>query len=321
MKLSVMIITYNHERFIAQAIESVLVQRVNFNYEILVGEDCSIDRTRDIVMDLYRRHPDRIVPHLRNQNLGGPQNLISTLASCRGQYVALLEGDDYWTCEDKLQKQVDFLDAHPDYALCCHRVQILNGTGTGHTGVYPSVAAGPYTVDNLLEVNFITTCSTMFRRKLLGPLPAWLCHETPGDWALFTLIARRGKIWLMDEVMAMYRVHSGGTWSSLPGINQLREMTRMLKTLDKHLEFQHTNTIRRTVTRFHLELARQYLQMAIAARLNSKRLKTGRNLIGWIWNGGLRAVGSRRTLAALAAYTIFGSWYEAILKARRQSLS
>src|ERR1700676_4069851 len=102
MKLSVMMITYNHERFIAQAIESVLAQRVNFDYEIVIGEDCSTDRTRNIVMDFHRRYPDRIVPLLRRYNLGGPENLIATLASCGRQYVALLEGDDYWTCADKL---------------------------------------------------------------------------------------------------------------------------------------------------------------------------------------------------------------------------
>src|SRR5271167_3774085 len=103
MKLSVMMITYNHEGFIAQAIESVLAQRVNFDYEIVVGEDCSTDRTRDILMDFHRQYPDRIVPLLRNQNIGAMRNAEATLAACRGQYLALIEGDDYWTCEDKLQ--------------------------------------------------------------------------------------------------------------------------------------------------------------------------------------------------------------------------
>src|SRR5580700_3234664 len=109
MKLSVAMITYNQERYIGQAIESVLAQRVNFDYEIVIGEDCSTDGTREIVRDFGRRYPNRIVPLVRDQNLGGPKNLISTLASCRGQYVALLEGDDHWTSADKLQKQVDYL--------------------------------------------------------------------------------------------------------------------------------------------------------------------------------------------------------------------
>src|SRR4030088_1685053 len=102
MKLSVMMITYNHERFIAQAITSVLAQRVNFDYEIVVGEDCSTDGTREILMDFHRRFPDRIVPLLRDQNIGAMRNVEATLAACRGRYLAVLEGDDYWTCEEKL---------------------------------------------------------------------------------------------------------------------------------------------------------------------------------------------------------------------------
>src|ERR1700693_1479404 len=100
MKLSVMVITYNHERFLAQALESILAQRVNFDYEIVVGEDCSTDRTRDILMDFHNRYPDRIVPLLRNANIGGPRNAMAPRAACRGQYLAVLEGDDYWTSEN-----------------------------------------------------------------------------------------------------------------------------------------------------------------------------------------------------------------------------
>src|ERR1700686_765845 len=126
MKLSVMLITYNHEPFIAQVLQSILDQRVNFDYEIVVGEDCSTDRTREILMNFHYRYPGRIVPLLRDRNLGMMLNLKQTPSACQGKYVALIEGDDYWTCEDKLQKQVDFLDSHPEYAICCHRARILN---------------------------------------------------------------------------------------------------------------------------------------------------------------------------------------------------
>ena len=138
MRLSVAMITYNHERFIAQALESVLAQRVNFDYEIIVGEDCSTDGTRAIVMDFHRRYPGGIVPLLREKNIGGARNIELTLAACRGHYLAMSEGDDYWTCEDKLQRQVDFLDANPDYAICCHRVQIFDEIGTNQASIFPA---------------------------------------------------------------------------------------------------------------------------------------------------------------------------------------
>src|ERR1700730_11718775 len=105
MKLSVAMITYNHEQFIGQAIESVLAQKVNFEYELVIGEDCSTDGTRAVILDFHRRYPDRIVPLLRERNLGGQKILLGTLAACRGKYLALLEGDDYWICTDKLQRQ------------------------------------------------------------------------------------------------------------------------------------------------------------------------------------------------------------------------
>ena len=216
MKLSVAMITYNQERFIGQAIESVLAQKVNFDYEIVIGEDCSTDGTRAIVTDFSRRYPGRIVPLLRERNLGGPHNFLGTLAACRGQYLALLEGDDYWTSVDKVQRQVDFLDAYPDRALCCHRVKFLYETGSAPIDFYPLLAAGPYTIQDLLRVNFVVTCSSMLRRELIDHLPRWLFETYLGDWPLYAIIASHGKIELMDEIMATYRVHSGGVWSSLP---------------------------------------------------------------------------------------------------------
>jgi glycosyltransferase involved in cell wall biosynthesis len=301
MKLSVMMITYNHERFIAQAIASVLAQRVNFDYEIVIGEDCSTDTTRDILMDFHRQYPDRIVPLLRNRNIGAMRNAEATLAACRGQYLAVIEGDDYWTCENKLQRQVDFLDAHPDHAICCHRAQFLDETDKGWTGVQPSNPAGSYTIEDLLDSNWIVTCSVVYRWSSIGALPSWFVEMKLGDWPLHVLVARIGKINLLDDVMAVYRVHSGGLWSSQPPISQLREVTRMLPALDKHLGFQYTRTIRRT-------LARSYFEMACHARQDGNRMETGKHLVNCIRNGGWRLPGSRRTLAAFAAFTLLGSW-------------
>jgi glycosyltransferase involved in cell wall biosynthesis len=297
MKLSVMMITYNHERFIAQAIRSVLAQRVNFDYEIVVGEDCSTDTTRDILMDFHRQYPDRIVPLLRNHNMGAMQNLDGTLAACRGQYLALIEGDDYWTCEDKLQRQVDFLDAHHDHAICCHRAQVLDETGKSCIEIQPRNSAGSYTIEDLLESNWIMTCSVVYRWGSIAALPSWFVDMKLGDWPLHVLVARVGKINLLDDVMAVYRVHPGSMWSSQPLITQLREITRMLPLLDKHLEFRYTDRIRRT-------LAHSYLEMALISRMEGDLKEMRRYLVDCLRHGGLRLPGRRRTLAALLAYSL-----------------
>jgi len=165
LKVSVAIITYNHERFIAQAIESVLRQRVNFPYEIVIADDHSTDGTAAIIADLYHRYPDKIVPFLRDRNLGAVPNFRQTIAACGGQYVALLEGDDYWTDDNKLQRQVDFLDANPDYAISCHRVKVLDELGTWRDAQYPPRPAGTYSLEDLLAANFIMTCSAVYRRN------------------------------------------------------------------------------------------------------------------------------------------------------------
>jgi len=312
MKLSVMIITYNHEQFIGQALESVVAQRVNFDYEIVIGEDCSTDGTRDIVMDFHRRYPDRIVPLLRDHNVGGKQNFLDTLATCRGQYVALLDGDDYWISKDKLQKQVDLLDAHPDHAICCSRAQVLDERGSGYASFlpFPAVRAGSYALKDLLRGNFVVPSTAVYRRDAIGSLPIWFHTVVQGDWALFALIAKQGKIVLMYEPLAMYRMHWGGIWSARPLADQLSENTRVLKALDEHLDFQYTSTIRR-------KLAQCYLDMAKIALQNRERMPTAKYLVICLARGGLWLPGSRRTLASFAAYVLIGSWYKVFSRAKR----
>jgi glycosyltransferase involved in cell wall biosynthesis len=310
MKLSVMMITYNHERFIAQALESILSQRVNFDYEIIVAEDNSTDGTRDIVLDFYRRYPNRIVPLLRDCNLGAMKNFVEALAVCRGKYVAVLEGDDYWTHEDKLQRQINFLDQHTDHAICCHRAQIVDETGAGQSRVYPMLPAGSYGISDLFHENWIVTCSVMYRWGSVVPLPDWFLTLKMGDWPLHVLVGRTGKIHLMDEVLSVYRIHQRGIWSSLSNFDRLQATAAMLTALDKHLEFQYTQTIRRA-------LAQAYFEMARHARQDGNRAETGKHLISFLRNGGWQFSGSRRAQAGLAAYTLIGSWYKVFSRANQ----
>ena len=124
-----------------------------------------------------------------------------------------------------------------------------------------------------------------------------------GDWPLFVLVARHGKIELMDGVMAVYRAHAGSNWSSLPLATRLRESARMLRALDKHLGFQYTDVIRDTS-------ARPYLELASTARLNGNRTQAAKHLLSCLRNGGWHLPGNRRPLAGLAAYVLIGSWYK-----------
>ena len=121
MKVSVCMITYNHEAFLAEALESILAQRTTFEIEVIVGEDCSTDNTRAVLLHYQRLHPHLIKPILQPHNVGYHRNFADVLRRASGEYIALLEGDDYWTSPEKLQRQSDLLDAHPEFSMCFHR--------------------------------------------------------------------------------------------------------------------------------------------------------------------------------------------------------
>ena len=219
-KVSVLIITYNQKAFVAQAIDSALMQKINFDYEIVIGEDFSTDGTQDIVKKYASKYPDRIRPLLHNHNLGPPEihgknNFVITFKACKGEYIALLDGDDYWTDPNKLQKQTDFMDNHPECAICFHNVTVFDEDGKHKPLTHrPENPKEIFTLEDLLSGNFIHTCSVIFRRGLFGEFPQWFYECKMGDWPLHILNARHGDIGYIDEVMAVYRSQSTGVWSS-----------------------------------------------------------------------------------------------------------
>jgi glycosyltransferase involved in cell wall biosynthesis len=311
MKLSVLMVTYNHERFLAQALSSALAQRVNFEYEIIVGEDCSSDATREILMDFHRRHPEKIIPLLRERNLGRMRNFNETVAACRGEYLAILEGDDYWTREDKLQIQADFLDRHPDHALCCTRALFAKEGAPGNPEVQPQIPAGSYAITDLFAANPVVTCTVMYRRSAVVPLPDWSRGLKMRDWTLHVLVARSGKVRLLDEVTSTYRIHPGGAWSSLSPGEQKLAIVEMLTTMEKHLDSQCTKPIRSA-------LAHRYLELANEARFYGSRTETARYLLNYARHGGWR-LPMNRFVAGLAAYTLIGSGYRLFSRAKPAS--
>lgn len=228
MKLSVLMITYNHEPYVEQAVRGALAQRTDFEYEIVVGEDRSTDRTREILRRLDREHPGRLRLLVRDANLGMGRNFADTYAACRGEYVALLEGDDYWTDPHKLARQIAFLDANPAHAGCGHVVRYEGGPDDGT--VFPAPCPGDVTFDDLLRTNPIPTCSVVYRRQF-DRVPDWHAGLVPGDWPLHLMHAARGPFRVLPEVMGAYRVHAGGVWSMRPASERLENTIRALSTL------------------------------------------------------------------------------------------
>jgi len=224
MKLSVCVITYNHAAFIRQALDSVLMQQTNFEFEILIGEDDSNDGTRAIVEEYAARHPERIHAFYRNrkENLiingraTGRRNFVQTLAEARGQYIALLEGDDYWIDPTKLQKQVDCLDANPDCAICFHDVTVLNQVTGEEVETTQEGRPERYgLIDLLTSPCLMYMAAVVFRRREGLELPDWFFKSPTGDLPLYCLYLgdEGAQIAFIPKVMGCYRIHPGGVWS------------------------------------------------------------------------------------------------------------
>ena len=223
MKLSVLIKTHNHEAFVDQTLESVLAQRADFAWEIVVADDCSTDGTRTRLRALQALHPERIRILEREKNLGPVRNFVGALAACRGGYIALLDGDDYWLTTDKLQQQVSLLETTPELSACTHDARIVDARGGLLAERYCSpTLPSRLGVERILRGNPVPAGALTFRRDRLEPLPEWFEELPFSDWALHVLLALRGPIAYLPEVMMAYRKHRHGMWSVREEADRLR---------------------------------------------------------------------------------------------------
>lgn len=222
-RVSVSITAFNHAKYIRQALDGVLSQKTNFPYEILVGEDNSTDGTREIVRDYAARFPDRITAFFHDDaskmrikgRLTGRANFTNNLRSARGEYIAMLDGDDFWTDENKLAQQVAQLDADPTLSMSFHDCIVVNEEGTPIDSPKTIRTIKPrYKLEEMIAGEFeAQTCTVMFRRETIEHLPQWYFEASVGDFVLHVLSGHRGDFGFIDKAMGCYRIHGGGIWS------------------------------------------------------------------------------------------------------------
>lgn len=234
--VSVVMITYNHASYIRQALDSVLCQQRLFDIEILIGEDESSDGTREIVTDYMNRFPDKInvIYHQRkdvifiNGRPTGIYNFYDTLARARGKYIAFLEGDDYWTDQMKLQKQVDLMQIRPDLAMCGHWVVNVDkdGVATNLKSCTGIDCPREFSTYNALSSTPVHPNSWLFRRFDVQKHPAYpLVQKLPvGDDPMALILLSMGNGYCIPEFMSAYRLHNGGIWSVKSRISKNFEM-------------------------------------------------------------------------------------------------
>ena len=305
MKVSVCMIAYNHGKFLAQALDSVFAQKTDFDFEVVLGEDCSTDGTREIALEYQRKHPDQLRLLLWTSNRGMIPNFVATQQACKGEYIAFLEGDDFWMSEHKLQRQVELLDANKDCVLCFTRANVLNDA----TGETEPIAAPPQSRFSLRDLLTRScggqTCSVMLRNGVVGEFPSWFNSRLSfGDYPLFVLAMMHGDALMLQEPMAVYRVHAGGIWSNgIPITSRTRESRNLwIKHLQALLFFYQ-------ILRRHLKGEYRELVIRETAQISSMLMRAFQENENWgmmracwwtvFWNGRMPEETSPATLAKL----------------------
>jgi hypothetical protein len=244
--VSVLVITYNHEKHIARCLESVLMQR-GADFEVIVSEDRSTDGTLAIARStLESFDAGQIIASERN--LASNQTILRALRQARGRYVSMIDGDDFWLADDKLARQVAILGAAPELAACFHNARIVRGDGEVPTEERwtPATQSPFVSLAELWEGNPFATCAGMLKRKALQSVGDWYgsfgrSSGTPmiTDWPLYLACAEHGRIRFVDEVVGAYRLHDDGCYSSLTRKEKLDATARLYKRMEAGLGSRH----------------------------------------------------------------------------------
>ena len=237
IKVAIWMVTYNHEKYIVDAIDSVINQKTNFKFKLFIGEDYSSDNTRNICIEYKIKYPEHIELHLNKNNIGSNANGINMYQVCfnsGSEYIALLEGDDYWTDPYKLQKQVDFLEENPDVAVTYHDSKKINLNNE----VIAETEVGvenrkDFTNTELQKGAWLSTRTMCFRNSLT--IPKQVEKVLNGDTFLTALMGEIGHGKYMSDIKpAVYRIHDDGIWSS---VSYLKKTTNKYKTFEQLHEY------------------------------------------------------------------------------------
>lgn len=249
--LSVVIISYNQEKYIRDAIESVINQKVNFKYEILLADDCSPDNTGKIMEEYAKKYPKLIKKLARPKNMGATSNQVDACIKCKGKYITVLEGDDYWCDKNKIQEQIDFLESHTDYIGVSH-LQEGRNLENEYMGLFPQPVTKNFTLNNLndlLKGKKYSETSTIYRniylnKEHISKIKKLLSvDQTIGDAQLCSYLCSLGKIYVIAKPMMVYRMRNSENetnYNSTHKVNEI-ELTYMKidKVLDEFFEYKY----------------------------------------------------------------------------------
>jgi glycosyltransferase involved in cell wall biosynthesis len=250
--VSVALIVYNHEKYLRQAIDSILMQEVNFKYEIVVGEDKSTDNSREILLEYKSRYPDKFVLLFREQNVGGTKNVYDIFMNAKGKYIAILEGDDYWIDSSKLQFQLDFLEKNRGYLGVSHIIEArdLQGSYLASHPSSPKIVGKDASLELFLMGYYFSATATVFRNIFLDKSSDYSiyykAHKYVGDLTLCMLLLDNGRIKVLNHTMSAYRfrrVDGESNYNSIRNaIEKYSDHIQLLNVLNKYFDYKHNFT-------------------------------------------------------------------------------
>lgn len=267
--VSICCITFNHSQYIADALDSFLIQKTTFPFEIIVRDDCSTDGTTEIIREYAENFPRLIKPiyESSNQYSQGVQPFPVVMSHAQGKYIAICEGDDYWTDPTKLQKQFDFLQTHPDFSMIFHNATIHDYSEYGDINVYPhniALPSGEISIAQILITKIVPTASVVFRSSI--DLSPYFAKRYPvGDTPLFMFLGKFGKIYYSDETTSVYRLLPTGMVKS--ALIKSESHIAFLTYYKDLMVFFHEFALNRTIS---VLLAQRYLKI-IKSSWNEKK--------------------------------------------------
>ena len=272
--VSILCNVYNHEKYLRECLESLVNQKTNFKYEILVHDDCSTDNSKKIIEEYYKKYPDKIIPFYEKENQyskGVKINKTILIPKMKGKYFCFCEGDDYWIDENKLQKQYDFLENNLDYSFCIHNSIGVNKNSEKICEITPKKSGGDLTCEDFI-INgggFVSTNAIFSRSELAKNPPKYFDYMTL-DYIWQIYLSSCGKTYCFKEFMSAYRIESDGSWTNRIQKDPDKFIVyeeRIIKTLElfnKETKYKYDKVVKERIALLNFnifELKRDYKKM------------------------------------------------------------
>lgn len=263
--VSICCLCYNHEPYIRECLDGFMLQKTNFVFEVLIHDDASTDKSADIIREYEAKYPHIIKPiyQIENQySKGIGVTRIYQFPRAKGKYIAMCEGDDYWTDPYKLQKQVDFLEANEEYSICFHKAKVFNQNALEYVFEQPDVNHNSvFSLNDFLQNNPIATASVVFRSDCIRTIPDWFSKVPFGDYALYLLILDRSKknVMYFSDIMSVYRLHNGGVhgsshFSNMGYANAYKQHVKFWNIIKANMLFEYRSTINKSIVNANMHI-------------------------------------------------------------------